>query len=286
VTEFKSGEEVLQYARLQIAPLGDSASVLVVEGSDDRKLFSLLCVSPAQVIVAGGKDLVLAAHGALRSEDVDRLVFLVDCDGDVGRGTLRGSMNLIITEHADVEGDLIALGALESVVMQLVPAVASGERDAASVAATVQASVCRLAEPVGRVRRAARLASIPLKTVRQQDMEYTEIGKKTREDLALAEALRQVARAAGLSPYQTKRIAERLGQTPRGFDVCNGHDLVEAVREVLVSEYTVPGGRAAVRSADVPLRMAMQDAARREVWSVIARLRRWEAHSGSELLKP
>jgi len=41
-----------------------------------------------------------------------------------------------------------------------------------------------------------------------------------------------------------------------------------------------------VRSIDAMLRMAMLDPARREAWSVVARIRRWEAYYGRELLKP
>ena len=134
MSQFRSGEEVLQTARLQVDALGGNRGGLILEGADDRKLFSPLCFVSSQLVIAGGKSLVLEAHGSMREEDVGRFAFLVDCDGDVGDRGLRGRHDLIITENQDVENDLLALGALEPVVTQLVPAVGSGTVEAADVA--------------------------------------------------------------------------------------------------------------------------------------------------------
>jgi hypothetical protein len=282
VSEFRSGEEVLQTARLQTDPLEDSAGGLIVEGAGDRKLWAPLCHLPKQVIIAGGKSLVCEAHGAMRLGDTGRFVFVVDCDGDVERGVLEGRPDLVITEHADVEGDLLALGALELVVEQLVPAVASGDKNAANVADAVSAKTVALAEPVGRVRRAARARSIPLASLKAWEVDYMAIAGASVSTVE-AEALKQVARAAGLSQYQIRKIAEGLPETPSGLNVCNGHDLVEAVQAVLVADYKLAG--ASVRSVDSLMRMTMLDRGRREAWSVVKRLHGWEAHHGRKLLK-
>ena len=122
---------MLQTARLQVDALGEPRAALIVEGAGDRKLFAPLCFSSSQVVIAGGKSLVLGAHAAMREDDIGRFAFLVDCDGDVGPGGLRGGLDLVITEHSDVEGDLLAMGALDLVVEQLVPAVTAGEKAAA-----------------------------------------------------------------------------------------------------------------------------------------------------------
>lgn len=285
MSQFRSGEEVLQTARLQVDALGVDRGGLILEGADDRKLFSPLCFVSSQLVTAGGKSLVLEAHSAMRKEDVGRFAFLVNCDGDVGDRGLKGRHDLIITEHQDVENDLLALAALEPVVGQLVPAVASGAADAADVAETVAANARILAEPVGCVRRAARVLAISLASLRQQDVDYFAIGTcdaaQRRET-----ALQQVSHAADLTPYQSRRIREELGSVPGDHEVCNGHDLVEAVRTVLIRDHRIAGGKAAVRSVNALLRMTMLDPARREAWTVVARLRRWEARHGRKLLKP
>jgi hypothetical protein len=287
VSQFRSGEEVLQTARLQVDALGGHRGGLILEGADDRKLFAPLCFVSSQLVIAGGKSLVLEAHGSMREEDVGRFVFLVDCDGDgdVGDRGLRGRHDLIITEHHDVENDLLGLGALEPVVAQLVPAVASGAAEAADVAETVAADARILAAPVGCVRRAARARAISLGSLRQQDMDYFAIGTCTAANRRET-ALQHVSRAADLTAHQARRIRQELGSVPAHHDVCNGHDLVEAVRAVLIRDHRIAGGKAAVRSVDAMLRMTMLDPARREAWSVVARIRRWEAHHGRELLKP
>jgi len=270
---------------LQVDALGGDRGGLILEGADDRKLFAPVCFASSQLVIAGGKSLVLEAHSSMRKEDVGRFAFLVDCDGDVGDRGLKGRHDLIITEHQDVENDLLALGALEPVVGQLVPAVASGAAEAADVAETVAADARILTAPVGCVRRAARARAISLGSLRQQDMDYFAIGTCTAADRRET-ALQQVGRAADLTAHQARRIRQELGSVPADHDVCNGHDLVEAVRAVLVRDYRISGGKAAVRSIDAMLRMAMLDPARREAWSVVARIRRWEAYYGRELLKP
>jgi hypothetical protein len=285
VSQFRSGEEVLQTARLQVDALGGHRGRLIVEGAEDRKLFSPLCFASSQLVIAGGKSLVLEAHCSMREEDVGRFAFLVDCDGDVGDRGLKGRHDLIITEHHDVENDLLALGALEPVVAQLVPAVASGVAETDDVSETVAAHARILAAPVGCVRRAARTRAISLGSLRQQDMDYFAIGTCTAADRRET-ALQQVSRAADLTAHQARRIRDELASVPADHDVCNGHDLVEAVRAVLIRDYRIAGGKAAVRSVDAMLRMTMLDPGRREAWSVVARIRRWEARHTRELLKP
>jgi hypothetical protein len=284
VSQFRSGEEVLQTARLQVDALGGSHAGVIVEGADDRKLFSPLCFVSSQIVIAGGKSLVLEAYASMRADDVGRFAFVVDCDGDVATGGLSGHQDLIITEHADVESDLVALGALEAVVGQLVPAVAAGDREAAEVAELVHGGATELAAPVGCVRRAARRRSISLASLRQQDMDYLAIGSAPLAD-RYDTALQQVVRCAGLTAYQARQIRERIVPAPATIETCNGHDLVEAVRAVLIRDHRIAGGKAAVRSVDALLRMSMLEPARRESWTVIARLRRWEAAHGGDLLK-
>lgn len=274
----------MQTARLQVDALGGSHGGLILEGPDDRKVFSPMCFVSSQLVIAGGKSLVLEAHNAMRAEDVGRFAFLVDCDGDVADHGLRGRHDLIITEHHDVETDLVSLGALEPVVAQLVPAVASGEAEATDVAQAVAADARILAAPVGCVRRAARARAIPLTSLRQQDMDYFAIGTSDATDRCEV-AVQQVMRAAQLTSNQARRIRDELGSTRADHDVCNGHDLLEAVRTVLIRDHRIAGGKAAVRSIDALLRMTMLEPGRRESWSVIARLRRWEARHGRELLK-
>ena len=116
-------------------------------------------------------------------------------------------------------------------------------------------------------------------------MDYFAIGTCNAADRREA-ALQQVTRSAQLTAHQSRRIRHELGSIPADHQVCNGHDVVEAIRTVLIRDHRIAGGKAAVRSVDALLRMAMLDPARREAWSVVARIRRWEERHGRELLKP
>src|SRR6476660_7216731 len=95
-----------------------SAAVLIVEGSEDRRL--LVPTLPlGRIIPATGKEPLLGAYRLLSPAEHARIAFIVDCDFDVPAGKLRGSPNLIITTHPAAETDVLDLGGLTGVVNEV-----------------------------------------------------------------------------------------------------------------------------------------------------------------------
>jgi hypothetical protein len=283
VSQFTSGEQVLADARLRVERferLELPYAGLVLEGSDDKKLFHGICCKPEQLIVAGGKSLVTHAHECMRPDDRDRFVFLVDDDGDVEADRLHACPDLLVTAHADVETDLLDLGALEPAVAQLVT-----QGSPADIARDLYADARTLAEPVGRVRRAARRRGIALEGRHTKkwwwDINFTAVVKPPASSDKLA--LEEVVRVTTLTRPQVLRISATLSEIPSGVHLCNGHDLVAAVQELLTRNHRL--SKADVRRLDALLRMTMLEPERRENWSVVKELRAWEGAHGRVILK-
>jgi len=109
---YPSAEALLSDAQLRIDQFGGGKGVLVVEGPTDKRLLSRLTVHRQQVLAAGGRRLLLRAHTVASETGVTDIAFVTDCDYEVSLGSLiPGSPSLFITTNADVEADLVSLGA-------------------------------------------------------------------------------------------------------------------------------------------------------------------------------
>src|SRR4051794_32970239 len=106
--EYPSASALLEDIDLRLKKLPANRGALVVEGFDDKRLFKPLVLSGGQVVVSGGRRLLLAAH-AMAGDDLKRILFLTDCVFEVGLGRLRPATSLVITKNADVEADLLDL---------------------------------------------------------------------------------------------------------------------------------------------------------------------------------
>jgi hypothetical protein len=281
VGQFLSGEIVLQTARMLREGLGDESGILVVEGATDKKLFRRLCNDPQQILVTDGKSILLDAHASMQSGDSGKIVFLVDCDGDVPTGILKGEPDLIVTRYSDLEADLVALGGLVPIVGELLPASRMPPDDKlAAVADEVKGYAVRLAIPIGRVRRAARLLGISLKDLKSWEIDFMALRSESGS-ADLGRAIHAVTRCVSLTSSQEQRLRKTATGVAGGYEICNGHDLVSAIETVLRIDYGVH--RRKVQSLDSMLRMAMYPGTCSE-WDVVRRLRRWQEIHGRSLL--
>ncbi len=159
---YVSAEALLADVRLRLEGLGDHATALVVEGYDDKRIFYHRIASRAEVVPAGGKRLLRAGLAAISEKDRGKILFLTDCDYDVLGGTLRGGPDLVITNSCDVEADLIGLGILEKIVVEVVPGVVQNRDSATKVANYVRQCAELIAMPIGRIRIAAQPLGVDL----------------------------------------------------------------------------------------------------------------------------
>src|SRR5262249_45079834 len=148
--------------RLRLDALGDESAVLVVEGNDDKRLFFPHLSSTADIVPAGGKKLLRAALESIRATDQGRVLFFTDCDYDVTAGDLRGGPDVVITTSCDVESDLISLGILRRVAIEVVPQAMIARDSPSKIEADVREHAERIALPFGRIRMAAQPLGVDL----------------------------------------------------------------------------------------------------------------------------
>jgi hypothetical protein len=151
---YPSPSALIADARLRLDKLGRDVGVLVVEGPSDKSLLQGRYVPVGQIIVAGSKSLVTGAHEILGDDPESGLLFVVDCDYDVAAGELKGGDCLVITENADLEGDLVALGLMQDVVLQILP---DRFPDPDAIAEDVVQTAAHVAEAIGHVRCHCRI---------------------------------------------------------------------------------------------------------------------------------
>jgi hypothetical protein len=279
VTQY-TAQSLLQDARLQVEALGEGHGVMIVEGDSDKRLFAPRWAPASNVVVATNKTLVTGAHEAMLDRDRGRIVCLVDCDDDVARGTLRGAPDLIITIHADMEADLVAQGAIRAVVGQVVPDALSSDQRLEELTTTVLDRSRACVIPLGRLRRAARLAGIALEF---QSWEFDYDRVRTRgTDVVDEVAIRaELQRRASLTTAQMGRIERNVATIRTDYSVCNGKDVIAACAAVLRADFQVPRRRLDNLDDMVRLGLGQTDF---EAWGVVQRVRRWEASYGARLL--
>jgi hypothetical protein len=279
VTEYASGAEVLTEARLRRQGLGPEAGILIVEGRDDYRLVNRVCISPAHVLPAGAKRKVLEAAEKLRADEDQEFVLLVDCDYDVPAGDLQGLPHLILTEHPDADTDMVGLGVLEQVVLHAVPSAANSEEELNAVTAVVFERAVALASAVGQFRQVSRVENLMLDF---KELRFRKARKKGSAEVDLLKLSRMLLHRVGSTekPSDLCALAEGI---PAGLMTCNGHDLIESVRNVLREDFGVQ--RDVVTGIDKLFRACAGEPLFIERWSVIARIQAWQESTGRKVLR-
>jgi len=276
---YPSAEALLSDAILRRDRFAPEFGMLVVEGPDDKRLFADRTVHRQQVIAAGGRRLLLASHIAARSKKYDWLICVTDCDYDVTMGLLRAEPGLIITEHADLESDLLACGGWERLVMQVVPAALDDDDRLDEIVAAVMSRTVSLADVLGRYRRVAREAGFAINT----DIRHTKYRRSGTDQVDEERLLRSLWQGSEECTLDLNEFSGRIGAMQADYNNCNGHDLAKALLHVLREDF-------GIRSITAD---NLEDLLRHgvskeefEAWRVVARIRQWERESQVAILKP
>jgi hypothetical protein len=191
VPAYQSAEALLSDVDLRLDRFGSSAGILVVEGPDDKRLFCNHALHRQQVVGAGGRRLLLTAHALTQSHSRDDIVFVTDCDYEVALGRLRPAPNLVITEHADVESDLVALGGVERLTIELVPRALESDDVLHEIVNAVLYRSVALAENVGVLRKLALEHGFEIDTSELRFRKFRDPGSDTVDDAKLVRSVLQ-----------------------------------------------------------------------------------------------
>ncbi len=275
---YPSATALLADAALRLDRFGQSRGVLVVEGPDDKRLLCDRSYSRQQVLVTGGRRLLLSAHSLLTTEKLSGILFLTDCDYEVPSGTLSPSQDLIITRHADVEADLLDVGGFEAVVLHLVPAALNEEDDLLRISSEVRERSIALAEPLGRIRRIAKSEAVEIDT----DIRHHRYRKTNAVEVDEERLTRAIWQASDFAlPLQ--EFKERVDALDRSYNNCNGHDLVAACNHVLREDFGVRDQTSATIAMLLRTVIPERKFARLDFMD---RIRRWEERTGRKIFVP
>lgn len=273
---YQSAEALLSDADLRLDRFGKSFAVLVVEGPDDKRLFGIHTIHRQQVIGAGGRRLLLSALSLADRYGRDDVLFITDCDYEVALGRLRPTPNLIITENADVEGDLITLGGVERLVVELVPSALESDDQLALVVGVVLERSVAIAENLGVLRKIGVEYGFEVGT----EIRFGKFRKGDPASIDDEKLVRSVLQGTEC-PLEYDVCLDRVRQERRGLVVCNGHDLVAAISFVLRTDFGV--SNQTPKTLEALLRHGLQ----REKffqWSVVARVQGWQRRTGRLVL--
>lgn len=280
---YVSAQALLADVRLRLDGLGDKSAALIVEGFDDKRIFYHRMADSAEVVPSGGKRLLRASLKAMIRDDNGRMLFLTDCDYDVFKGNLHGGPDVVITSTCDVESDLIDLGILEKVVVEVVPAVVQAKDAAAKVAADVCKCARAMALPLGRVRIASQPLGVDLEFANLDFAKYWDKVTYTPMIDKLHASMLTRLRKAGIDMTK-ERWEELIAGTPDDLMVCNGKDLIEAAQMILRTRYRM-SHKITTEMMTSMIRLSL-DQQHFEAWPVVRRIRVWEKRHGCALLAP
>lgn len=274
-----NAQALLADIRLRLEGLGPTSTALVVEGPDDKRLFYHRASPSATIVVAGGKTLLRAGLASIIKSDSGRILFLTDCDYDVRRGDLTGGPNVVITHGCDVESDLIELGLLAQLAVEVTPRALEGDGNASRVADSVYDHALRMSIALGRVRMAAQPLGIDLGL---DELDLAKIWDK-ESDAIMTDKLEYITWArlkpSGISREEWHALIEA---TPTDALMCNGKDLVRATQLFFRKLYRMSNG-ITCEILTTMLRLAVNEE-QFERWSVVSRIHKWEARYGRKLL--
>ncbi|MFC8937181.1 hypothetical protein ACFT1B_03450 [Streptomyces griseoincarnatus] len=266
--EYTNAFELLMDAELRADGLGESRGILVVEGPDDKRIFARHVRDHAQILPAGGRKLLISAHQKANAEQRGKIVFVTDCDYEVRRGALAGAPDLIITTLTDMESDLLTLGLLEALVLDLVPRALESRATCQQIVSRLRSDAEAVALPLGRLRMAAQPLGVPLHL---EDIKLARYWNTTTRTMDLGKLIRamhtKVADEVGVSDW-----VKLVEQTPEDSGMCHGKDLVRALSFLLKVSYRVEV------TADSIVRMMRSGLTTEvlETWDVIRRIRAWQ----------
>jgi hypothetical protein len=274
---YPSAEALIADAELRLDRFGADYGVMTVEGPDDKRFWCSRTYHRQQVITAGGRRLLLSARTLVNARKLDGVIFLTDCDYEVALGSLTPDSGLIVTKHADLEADLIAIGGLEEIIVQLVPATLNDDDMIKEVTSSVKQRAIALAEPLGRMRLVAKREAFPIST----EIRHQKYRRDNTAEVDLPKLVRVVVQNSPDCPLTHEELFERVVSVPVNYNNCNGHDLVSAINHVLrvdfgVRDQTPESVASLLRNAIPTSRVAQLD--------MVGRIRRWEQQNERTVL--
>ncbi|MGY5120993.1 hypothetical protein ACWC2H_34965 [Streptomyces sp. 900105755] len=176
-----------------------------------------------------------------------------------------------------MESDLLALGLIESIILELVPRALESRASCNQITAKIRTRAERIALPLGRLRMAAQPLGIPLNLDDIKLSRYWDAKTGSMNFTRLVDAMH--SKVSSVIDFNEWR--KLVADTPEDIGMCQGKDLVRALAFLLKSEYRVDGA-----SVEMVVRIirASLTSHHLESWEVIRRIKRWQENNRRYLL--
>lgn len=275
--EYESAMALIGDAELRSDGLGSAMGILVVEGPDDKRAFLPHVAHSSQIVPAGGRRLLLSAHEKMSTEYRSRIIFVTDCDYEVRRGALVGAKDLVITRFTDLESDLIGLGVVENLAIELIPRALSSQEELERISSSIHKKAQAISCPLGRIRMAAQPLGVPLGLDKLKIHNYWNRVNAEFDFAKVISALHTKV-AAHVTAEAWKELVLSM---PDDDGMCHGKDLVRSLALILKQDYGVDiSGDEIARM----MRMSLREDSMKK-WDVARRIRDWEEANGRRVLK-
>jgi Protein of unknown function (DUF4435) len=254
-------------------------AALLVEGSDDRRLFLPFARHPGLVVPCAGRTMVLAISEIMTNEDRNRMVALVDCDFEIALKNLTIKPGLIITYGTDVEADMLLLGLLERIVQHLIPASLAEPGELQGVAAEMLDRAIALAKPLGRARMAAQPLGVALEIDDFPFHRHMLASGEPDERKIIRTVHDRLTGEISLPEFEGLYI-----ETPNEPLLCKGDDLLRAVAFIMRKKYRATN-KVNSDMLNLMLRACMSTSEVFESWAVVQRIRAWQTLHSARVLR-
>jgi hypothetical protein len=304
---FPSPRAFAQSLKQRSRALPGNAVLLVVEGASDKSALFPFLDDLVVVVPSAGKDMALGAYVIMQTGTGNsKCLFLLDCDGHTNDEFL-GRPDLIISEHRDLESDLLyVFDSLERVLPEYLGPRHDSRAEILAESGRILQYVSELTAVLGVVMDAARAQGLRAKVrdartntprrITLTDIDGVEAWVGDRLVPSYDELIHALdARlewGADVVPHLLAAAREGAGKRCRlhGLAGClpcrsrrysNGHDLVVAIAQVLRSTLGRPVTEAEIARA---VRMA-SDRKGLTSWMVATRVSVWEESSGHRIFR-
>ncbi len=250
-----------------------TCGILLVEGDRDRRFWEPRVRPQVQTIITTGRPNLLQSIAIANASPIVGVLGVADRDYDPDH-SFSGLHNLAVTDHCDLEAELLASPALERVLSEL--------GDSTLIAATVayhgapifdvlqdQASV------FGRVRCFLRSVNSPHPCARFAPHSYTHVDNHTWQ-IDRASIIADLAQLHGLSPNDV--ASAFLAHSPLApHRLSHGKDMISLL--CLGLGGLLGGKRASKEQVSALLRQSLDDVHFSQ-WTLRQRIESWEQSNG------
>lgn len=199
-------------------------SILIIEGNDDRRLYStLISPSDCRVMYAGNKENALGAIDLLDKDSYSGILVIVDSDFDILEARQYPSKNVVHTDTHDLETMMLQSKSLEKIIIEF----GSSEK-LDKFTGDIRTTIIQSGIYIGYLRWLSLQKEINLRFNGLKFSRFMDIPTLSLNIDKLIKTISNHSMMPNLSGEEIKKDIEKLRDDVHDpWQLCCGHDLIE-----------------------------------------------------------